>query len=172
MKHKTIEPFVIEIEKRTGIVSHLKNDDKVHEYTHSIAIRDYFIKKYLDARETFDGNNSEYFYKKVVASLSAPDVYRQFNYLIRSNDKSSPISLFTGADSNIVQIISISELKQNTLQVRFIVEGRFPSGTIVKINRIAIIEYSFYNFDMSEEMRYINPLGFTITSYKVSNEVL
>ena len=48
MKHKTIEPFVIEIERRTGIVTHLKNDDKVQEYTHSIAIRDYFIKRLLE----------------------------------------------------------------------------------------------------------------------------
>jgi type IV secretion system protein VirB8 len=69
-----------------------------------------------------------------------------------------------------VTITSITPIKPKVLQVRFVVEGRFSDGSTVRSNRIAILEYNYFNVEIEEAKRYINPLGFVVTSYKASDE--
>lgn len=167
---KTIEPFVIEIDKRSGIVTYVNNTDKTQEYAQNEILRNYFIKKYLDARETFDPKNSDYFYNKVIRSLSDQNVYYQFTSLLRSGSPDSPNVMYANAASMKVNIISISEIKPKTLQVRFTVDTKFNDGSQRKTNRIVILQYDFFNIEMNEEKYYINPLGFIVLDYKATNE--
>ena len=169
-KSKTIEPFVIEIEKKQGIVTYVNNNSKNQEYTQDEVLRNYFIKKYIDARETFDPNNYNYNYYKVVKSMSNEATYRQFLYGLRASNKDSPMAVFANNESSTVNIVSISILKEKVLQVRFVVEGRFSDGKITRLNKIAVIEYDFLDLEVSEEKRYINPLSFIVNSYRSTDE--
>jgi type IV secretion system protein VirB8 len=169
-KNKSIEPFIIEVDKKTGLVTFLKKDNKIKLYTEDIIVRNYFIKKYLDARETLDTKNFNYFYDKVVPAFSAPQVLRQFKYLLRSNEKSNPLIAY---DNNIecnISINSMNEIGNGAIQIRFTVNAIFEDGKKKRINKIATLNYEFINYEMEEETRYINPLGFLITNYRVVDE--
>jgi len=117
-----------------------------------------------------DPKNFDYFYNKVVFSFSSPQVFRQFNSLLRSNEKSNP---FIAYDNNLdckIFINSINEIGYKVVQVRFIVDVLFQDGKRTRINKIATINYDFFNYEMDLESRYINPLGFLITNYRVVDE--
>lgn len=170
-KNKSVEPFVIEVDKKTGFVTFLKKDNKIISYSENQAIRNYFIKKYLDARETLDTRNFNYFYNKVVPAFSTSSVLRQFNFLLRSNEKNNP---FIAYENNIdckVIINSINEIGQDGIQVRFTVEVLSQDMRRSKFNKIATINFEFINYEVDEETRYINPLGFLITNYRVVDEI-
>jgi type IV secretion system protein VirB8 len=169
-KNKTIEPFVIEIEKKQGIVTYVNNNSKVQEYTQNEVLRNYFIKQYIEARETFDPVNYNYYYYKIVKAMSNEMTYRQFLYTLRSNGKDNPMVLFANNEASMINIVSISILKEKVLQVRFVAEGRFADGKSIRANKIAVIEYDFLNLEMNEERRYINPLGFIVNSYRSTDE--
>jgi type IV secretion system protein VirB8 len=167
---KTIEPFVIEIEKKQGLVTYIDNNQKMREYTQDEILRNYFIKRYVEARETFDTKNYDYFYHKVVKTMSTDQVYRQFLSVLRSSSKENPVNLLANNEISQVTITSITPIKTKVLQVRFVVEGRFSNGSTLRSNRIAILEYNYFNVEIEEAKRYINPLGFVVTSYKASDE--
>ena len=167
---KTIEPFVIEIERKQGLVTYVNNNNQVRDYTQDELVRNYFIRKYIEARETFDTKNYEYFYHKVGRFLSEERVYKQFLMTLRSGNRDNPVKLLANNETSKVSITSITTLRPNVLQVRFVVEGRFGDGSTVRSNRIALIEYNYFNLPTEEERREINPLGFMVTSYKVSDE--
>ena len=141
---KTIEPFVIEIEKKQGLVTYIDNNQKMREYTQDEILRNYFIKRYVEARETFDTKNYDYFYHKVVKTMSTDTVYRQFLSVLRSSSKENPVNLLANNEISKVTITSITPIKTKVLQVRFVVEGRFGDGSTVRSNRIAILEYNYF----------------------------
>ena len=169
-KGKTIEPFVIEIEKKQGIVTYVEKNSKFQDYTQDEVLRNYFIKKYIEARETFDPANYAYYYYKVVKAMSNEATYRQSLYNLRSNNKDSPMVIFANNEASTVSIVSISILKERMLQVRFVAEGRFGDGKVVRVNKVAVMEYDFLNLEVNEENRYINPLSFIVNSYRSTNE--
>jgi type IV secretory pathway component VirB8 len=96
---------------------------------------------------------------------------RQFNFLLRSNEKNNP---FIAYENNIdckVIINSINEIGQDGIQVRFTVEVLSQDMRRSKFNKIATINFEFINYEVDEETRYINPLGFLITNYRVVDEI-
>lgn len=169
-KSKTIEPFVIEIEKKQGIVTYVDNNTKAKEYTQDEVLRNYFIKKYIDARETFDPVNYDYFYYKVVKAMSNDSTYRQFLYTLKSTGKDNPMVAFARNEISRVEIVSVSVLKPQVVQVRFVVEARFPEGNVTRVNRIAVVEYEYSDLATDESKRYINPLSFIVNSYRATDE--
>jgi type IV secretion system protein VirB8 len=169
-KNKTIEPFVIEIEKKQGLVTYVDNNNQMRDYTQDEILRNYFVKQYIDARETFDTKNYDYFYHKVVKGMSDDKVYKQFLSILRSGTKDNPVNLLANNETSKVTITSITPLKPKVLQVRFVVEGRFGDGSTVRSNRVAIMEYNYFNVEIEEAKRYINPLGFIVTSYRATDE--
>lgn len=169
-KSKTIEPFVIEIEKNQGLVTYVSNNNQTRDYTQDEILRNYFVRKYIDARETFDTRNYDYFYHKVTRFMSEDRIYKQFLSVLRSGNKDNPIKVLANNETSKISITSITTLKPKVLQIRFVVEGRFGDGSSVRVNRIAIMEYEYYNIPTEEERRNINPLGFTVTNYRASDE--
>jgi type IV secretion system protein VirB8 len=166
---RTIEPFVVQIESDTGITS------IIDPYSTDIISADkslhtYFIVKYLRARETYDTSTYDYNYTTVARVLSSSRVYAGFRAYL-NNKTLSPITRYGAATSTTVQIRSVQILKAGSLaQVRFrIVEEGQGRRTY---DKIATISYTFVPMQLDAEERYINPLGFQVTSYQVDDEVL
>jgi type IV secretion system protein VirB8 len=177
---KTVKPFVIEVEDKSGLIS------IVDPLTTSViegdeVINTYFIAKYVRARETYDAMSYAFNYNNIVRLMSSSDVYAQF--LRKINDEAtSPIKNYGSRTATIMDIRSIQFLNKSQVsqasgtgnsriaQIRFRIkeEGDFQG----EYNKIATLHYKFDVTAMQQEDRYINPLGFIVISYRVDNEIL
>ena len=171
VKRKSLDPFVIEIDKKTGIVT-LVEQDKVKLFTPDQAVNNFFLVHYMRNRETFDPRNFKYNYYKVVRVMSSEDVFRGFLRFLRADNSQNPMTAFANNQSCNLTIRSIHYLQPDTVQVRFSVTAEFTQGNNVVKNKIVIINFSYSPVALPEEDRYLNPLGFTVLSYNVSDEVV
>ncbi len=169
---KTIEPFVIEIEEKSGITNVIR-PLLTQEFTGNEALRRYFIMKYLNARETYDGGSYQYNYFTVVRLLSAGDVYSEFRRFATSDTPGSPVRLGPRG-SKTIKVKSISPTPAGTQgQTGFTYQVRFTQiSQEGQKNLIAIINFDFIDLNLTTEERDINPLGFEVLGYRVDEETL
>ena len=71
-----------------------------------------------------------------------------------------------------VKFKSISYVKPNQAQVRLLVEETAANGGTLQYHKIATIVFEYAKLDLTEEERYINPLGFRVTEYRVDEDAL
>ncbi|WP_108784661.1 VirB8 family type IV secretion system protein, partial [Wolbachia endosymbiont of Bemisia tabaci] len=104
----TIEPFVIEIDKKSGIVQ-LVDPVTVKQYSANETLNDYFISEYIKAREVFDPYNYNYNYYTKVRLFSSPSVYSEFSNYIKSQNMNDLFNLYSDAKGEL-KIRSIQKL--------------------------------------------------------------
>ena len=89
---------------------------------------------------------------------------------VSTNNPNSPINLYSNITSSGIKIRSVQALSENTLQVRF--DAWYAASNYTKrISKIATVNYEYRNLKLKEEERFINPLGFTVTYYRVDDEL-
>ncbi|MGL9732926.1 MAG: virB8 family protein [Wolbachia sp.] len=164
-----IEPFVIEIEKKSGIVQ-LVNPVTVKQYSADKVLNNHFIAEYIKAREVFDKYNYDYNYYTKVRLFSSSNVYNEFRNYISSQNMDDLFNLYSGFIKNEFKIRSIQKLYDDTFQVRFTVEFTRKDGSSIRKNKIVIMSYKYASLEMNDQQRYVNPLGFQVTSYRVDDE--
>ncbi|MDX5526726.1 MAG: type IV secretion system protein [Wolbachia endosymbiont of Andrena nigroaenea] len=164
----TIEPFVIEIDKKSGIVQ-LVDPVTVKQYSANKALNDYFISEYIKAREVFDPYHYKYNYYTKVRLFSSPNVYNEFRNYVGSQNMDDLFNLYSDTKSEF-KIRSIQKLGNDALQVRFFVEFIRKDGSSTRKNKIVIMSYRYASLEMDDQQRYINPLGFQVISYRVDDE--
>lgn len=165
----TVEPFVIEIEKKSGIVQ-LVDPVTVKQYSADAVLNNHFIAEYIKAREVFDPYNYNYNYYTKVRLFSSSNVYDEFRNYIRSQNMDDLFNLYSGFVRSELKVRSIQKLDDDTFQVRFTVEMTRKDGSSVKRNKIVIMSYRYASLEMNDRQRYVNPLGFQVTSYRVDDE--
>ncbi|ABD44475.1 type IV secretion protein VirB8 [Anaplasma phagocytophilum str. HGE1] len=170
-KTRTIEPFVVEIEKKSGITT-LVNPMTVKQYSADEVLSNYFIVEYIKARELYDPNNFQYNYYTRVRLLSSQETYSEFRSWIRPSNPSSPMTLYSDVVSGALKVRSLQHLEGGQVQVRFTMEFVNHSGSIVKRDRIATLSFRYSSLEMTEQDRQVNPLGFQITYYRADDEFL
>lgn len=170
-ENKTIEPFVIEVEKKTGITNVVNPANRI-DLTTNEALNTYFIIKYLRARETYNIVDYQYNYSTLVRLFSTNAIYFPFRTFVNDNPR-SPVRMYgthISSDLKIRSIQFISSSGENKAQVRFtIIEN---GGQNREFNKIATINFNYVQMEMNTEERYVNPLGFQVTGYRVDDEVL
>ncbi len=171
---KVYEPFVVQIEENTGIITKVDNS-QVRQLPAEKAVRNASIVRYVLARESYNIAEFGFNYYQVVRLMSSSDVYKQFKEVIDPNKKNSPISLGFQhkIEAKVKSLIELDE-KANLIQIRL---GKSKVATIGNIsdkidevNYIVTLEYQYRNLDLSETERFINPLGIQITKYNISEE--
>lgn len=168
---KTIEPFVVEIEKKSGIVT-LVNPVTVKQYSSNEVLNNHFIVEYIRIRELFDPNNFQYNYYTKVRLFSTQKTYAEFRNLINPNNANSPFNLYANVSSSELKIRSIQNLNPGQVQVRFTLEFNEKDGNIIKKDKIATLLFEYVSMEMNEQQRYVNPLGFRVTYYRSDNEFI
>ncbi|CAK8162441.1 Type IV secretion system protein [Candidatus Xenohaliotis californiensis] len=159
-----IEPFVIEVEKKTGVAT-LIDTSGVKRFSANKAVNDYFLVKYINARELFDRNSYAYNWYTVVRLLSNGTVYRKFLSLASSDDE---MHNYLNTDNAVLKIRSIQYLSESSVQIRFAIE---PEGERRKVyGKVALVNFIYDDESLTREQRYVNPLGFLVTSYRVTDE--
>jgi len=171
MPLKTVEPYTLLVDRQTGHVEALA-PLKAQIVSPDAAITRSFLVQYVIARESFTSASIQDDYRKVVL-LSDRTVERQYASTMSSENPASPLAYLPNDALIRTQIKSVSTLTDKRSMVRFTTR-RIDHGTSTQPEQhwIAIITYEFSSAKMSEADRYINPLGFQVTSYRRDPETL
>jgi type IV secretion system protein VirB8 len=163
---QTIEPFVIEIERKTGVPT-VVDPVSVKKYSANQAIKRYYIMKYIRAREEYSYNSFMYNYNTVVRVMSSGEVYYgDYKPKYSPYSQNSIYSLYGANYLSTVSLKSMIFTTANSAQVRIKVSA--TNGT--ERDRIVYLEFEFKNVEMSDVERMVNPLGFVVTLYRITDE--
>ncbi len=162
MSSKSLEPYVIEVEKKTGVPIVVEQLTAQH-LTGDQMIRKYFINQFVHSASGYDPKTYKMDLEKV-RLFSIPNVYSEFKRRIDPRD--------LGANSTIdVRIKSVQFPDANTAQIRIVTridrEGYEPTDK----DEVITMNFYFANIDLTTEERLINPLGFQVSRYLVAEEI-
>lgn len=165
---KSIEPFVIEIEPKTGVPT-VVEPLSVIAYSSNEVINRYFIWNFIKLREEY--NYITFPRAQADMRLFSNDlVYSQYRRAVDQNNLQSPFNLYGQGSVRIAELKSLILQDQNTAQIRIrlSVEG----AQRATMDKIILLSFEYNNLEISDDKRLINPLGFTITSYRIDDERL
>jgi type IV secretion system protein VirB8 len=162
MSAKSLEPYVIEVEKKTGIAT-VVDQTTTQRFTGDQMVRRFFINKYLHAFIGYDHKTYED-EREVVRLLSTRDINSQ--YRARINPR------VLGDFSKInVRINSIQFLDFNTAKIR-LVQQKIVKDREERTNLVVDMKFHYSpNMNLSMEDRLINPLGFQVTQFLITDEI-
>lgn len=168
---KTVEPLVVQVEDKTGITN-LVNPRSDERWTTDKAINTYFLVNYLRARETYNVSSYAQNYNVVTRLMSSSTVYGQFKDSL-NDQATNPITLYGANNSTVLKIRSIQFLKVsptgNKAQIRFSTVEQ--AGHRKVVNKIVALDWSYVELNLNFEDRTINPLGFQVKAYSISDDV-
>lgn len=176
-----IQPFVIEVEDKTGITN-IVNPLADRELTTNEVLNRYFLMRYVKARESYNFQTWKYNYLTVVRLLSDPGVYGSFRrYIMSSPD--SPLAKYGSQISTYVAFRSIqffppsndeagvpNDSKAIIRVTIFPENGNVKGTTGNRVHKIITLTYKYAQSEMNDNERSENPLGFYITSYRADIE--
>lgn len=170
---RNFEPFLIQLDKKTGIATTVE-DRSIAQYSARDSVIKSSIARYVLAREGYDAGNYEYFYFGIVRLFSTPKVWRQFYSQVRKGSPTSPLRL---GDNSIrkafIKSITYLNNTKNRVLVRFSVSqyDSYLKNKSKEEHYAATIEYQFVrNLNLKQNERYFNPLNFQVTSYTKDTE--
>ncbi len=171
---KTVEPYVIQVDNKSGMTTVLKplRDGNENSLSEEEAVTKSFIVKYVVSRETYDPQDLNRNYD-LVRLMSSQDEAKKFDDSVSNGNPTSPVERYKTTMTRTVRISSVSFLdqKKKTVQVRFVTTDTGRNET--KENYwVAILTFRYINAPMDENDRLNNPLGFQITSYRIDQELI
>jgi type IV secretion system protein VirB8 len=168
---KTVQPYTLMVDKTTGYVQALKPLDQ-ETITPDTALTQSMLVQYVIAREGFDIATLNADYRKV--SLFSADAARS-SYLqqMQVSNPMSPLVLYPRTTVIDARVKSVSPLGPNAALVRFdtVREDKGAGGQPAN-SWVAVIRYRYSPAPMKLEDRFVNPLGFQVTSYRKDPESL
>ncbi len=159
-EQKSVDPYLIEVEKQTNVMAIVDNTTK-QEYTAQEAIKEYFILQYLNAREGYKPQSLEENINliRVFSSKSVFEDYQQ-------TSSASQMLRFARDTIAKVKVKSISYVTDGRVEIRFTVEifSQELAKTDLK-SYILMLGFSFLSLELSQAEIRLNPLGFQVISY-------
>jgi Type IV secretory pathway, component VirB8 len=168
---KTVEPYTLLVDRQTGNVEALAPLD-AQVVNADAALTRSFLVQYVIARESFALPTLQDDYRKV-SLWSDRSVRETYQRAMNASTPGSPLAVLPRGTSIRTQVKSVSNLGEGRALVRFqttrIDQGAAPQPAE---HWAAIVGYNFSRAEMSAEDRYINPLGFQVTSYRRDAETI
>ena len=168
---KTVEPFVIQVDQKSGITQTV-DPLTVKELTANEAVNNFFIVQYIRSRESYSITDYARNYN-IVRVMSEPSkVYGRF---VREQDPNNPGSnaaRLGSAGIRTVRFKSITYLNPQLVQARLLIEEKTGEAGYSQQHKIAILAFQYIKMNLSNEERYVNPLGFRVTDYRVDDDVI
>lgn len=175
---KEFIPMIFTVDKTTGYTEVRNPLKETDTPSYGEALDNFFLRKYVTARESYSWNLAQPNYDVVQAMTQKGVIFNEYDSFIQS--PSSPLTILGEKVKLNVKIISTTfSSSENLATVRLIkiVVGPdgLPSPTIAPTNWIATISYEFMDkielVKMSAAEREHNPLGIQITAYRLDQEV-
>jgi type IV secretion system protein VirB8 len=166
---KSVQPFLVEVSNTTGETRILKQFDSA-SFGPSEAVTKAFLARYVIARETYDPQDLKESYR-TVRLMSDPAEGLRLDGQLSPTNPASPLNRYQTHTVRTVRVRSVSLLNARTAQVRF------ASTEVMRTAKseatwVAIVSFRFVNLPESEEERFLNPLGFQVTAYRIDQEVV
>ena len=165
---KSIEPYVIQVDQRSGITQTV-DPLTVKELTANEAVNNYFILQYIRSRETYSINALAQNYNLVRIMSESSKVYAHFVAEADPNNPRSNAARLANSGERTVKIKSITYLNPQLVQVRVYIEE--TGASITTMHKIILIAFEYVKMSLSMEERYLNPLGFRVTDYRIDEDV-
>lgn len=162
---KTVEPYTLMVDRTTGYVQALSplNPERV---TPDQALTQSMLAQYVIARETFDITTIQTEYRKV-GLWSANEARSDYVAEMQATNPGSPLARFPRSTIVETRVKSVSPLTTQSALVRFETRRRDAGGAPHSILPwVAVVQYRFVGEPMAVEDRFLNPLGFQVTSYR------
>lgn len=167
---KSFEPFVIEMEEKTGTVKIVENTSR-DAITKNESLKRYFIYSFINAVEGYDPLTYKLDSDKV-RLFSDKYVYGAVNYKISPRNPQSPVNKLKLSGTKRVALKSVVFLTASSASIRFRVNNYNSDGKITSFqDYVAYMEFSFVNLNTTEEELLINPLGFQVTKYRLDKDL-
>jgi type IV secretion system protein VirB8 len=168
---KTVQPYTLMVDRTTGYVQALSPLDPA-KLAPDRALTQSFLVQYVIARESFDIATVNANYRKV-ALLSADRARSSYLQSMQVGNPQSPLALYPRTSLVEVRVQSVSPIGAHAALVRFDTV-RTDSGAQAQSARpwVAMIRYRYSGEPMKLEDRFVNPLGFQVTSYRKDPEAL
>ena len=168
---KTVEPYTLMVDRTTGYVQALKPLDET-KITPDAALTQSFLVQYVIAREGFDMATLNASYRKV-ALFSADTARTSYLRQMQVSNPESPLVRLPRGSIVDVRVKSVSPIGKDAALVRFdTVRSDSSAGPHPAAAWVAVVRYRYSTAPMSLEDRFVNPLGFQVTSYRRDAEVL
>jgi len=168
---KTVVPYTLMVDRTTGFVQALKPLDEA-KIAPDAALTQSFLVQYVIAREGFDASNLNANYRKV-ALFSAAGARSSYLQSMQVSNPGSPLVRYPRTTTVDVRVKSVSPIGSNAALVRFDTIRTDANGHSQDASAwVALIKYRYSTAPMSVEDRFVNPLGFQVTSYRKDPEAL
>jgi len=168
---KTVQPYTLMVDKTTGYVQALKPLDAA-TIPPDAALTQSFLVQYVIAREEFDVATLNADYRKV-ALFSADAARSSYIDEMQVNNPQSPLMLYPRTTVVEVRVKSVSPLGATAALVRFdTVREDKGAGPQPPASWVAVVRYRYSPAPMKLDDRFVNPLGFQVTSYRKDPEAL
>ena len=172
---KTVKPFVIQIDEKTGLTQVVTND-VAQDYNANQELIKHFAMSYIFAREDYNYLLVENNYKKV-RILSSPQVAQSFRDGINQLNPNSPFNRF---GVNVVRSVTLQSYnvqnpdkkprEDSIVQARLVVTEQSSNGAPLRYTVQVTMSCGFKkDLALDEDQRLINPLGFQVLSYSVDS---
>lgn len=167
---KTVEPFVVRVDRATGavdVMTGLKGQDQL---TYDEAVSKYFLSLYVRTREGWLPQAAEQNFRQV-SILSEPAEQQRWADDFRPANPQSPQVLWGDGAVSLIDVRAISFVSPKVADVRFHRTLRQAQQT-TESDWIATVAFTYTKAPMAEADRLRNPLGFQAVSYRSDPEVV
>ena len=163
---RKFEPFVIQIDEDTGATT-IINPLSTNILNGNDSIDEYFIKKYVIARETYNPVDFKSYARRLIRLYSTDEIYYQYLGYIRNKDN-DPLIKYGDQNTTYLKSKSWSKLDKKKYVFRFSIHE--TTGKMLVSNKIAIIEIDYVVMELSDNDKDINPVGFQVRGYRVDED--
>lgn len=181
---KSVEPFVIQVDQKSGITQ-VVDPLTATDFYGNESVNQYFMVQYVRARETFSGKVDYNNYNAVRLMSDPTTVFNDYMWEINPNNKEGYVGKLSTQPGMLrtIKIGNITLLDVTTdpadamtvrrYQVRLAITERSPraqQGTT--IYKVVTIAFKYLDLNLSIEDRYLNPIGFRVVDYRVDEDTL
>jgi type IV secretion system protein VirB8 len=166
--HK-VDAYVVRVDSASGKVNVLKpldsGDIKPEE-----AVNKYFVQWYVRWREGYIRPLADLSYYNV-GIMSSPIEQTNYYKQLDTGNPNSPLNLYKNGGGSKIIIKSTVFVSPDSAQVYFDKEEDFAGdGKEKKVTQwMAVVRYIYSGAPMTDRDREVNPLGFTVLNYNVTN---
>lgn len=163
---KRFDPFVIQIDDTTGIAK-VVNPLSSSILSGNEALAQYFIKKYIIARETYNPVDFSTEAKRIVRLLSSNSIYWDYRGYLK-NEAVDPTIKYGQKNTTYLVVKSWSKLADKKYIMRFSINE--TAGAMKVFNKIAVVEFQYLPMELTESDKDVNPVGFQVTGYRMDDD--
>ena len=168
---KEVRPYVVMVDRSSGEAEQVVSVRPTN-LADQRAVLEAELVRYVTNRETYDPNDNPQRIP-LVDAMSQGQAQASLRAIWNSGSDAYPPTLY-GSDTVITtRIRSVSILDEDTAQVRFIRRLEAPGADPIERDFVAVVGYAFNpRTERTLDQVWRNPLGFTVTGYRIDAETL